>query len=97
MTHEPQEDVTRPWPDRVVAVFNNGNSVIVEDDHCYVIRNWSGTRQRWGWSAWIFPEALKVLASLPDNPDDARTIRENVEQQPSISAVENADPGSTTP
>lgn len=56
-------------PDRTVAVLNEENTVIVVDDHCYVIKNWNG--KEFGRSAWIFPEALKVLKNLPDNPDIA--------------------------
>ena len=56
-------------PKQTVAILNGGNSVIVVDDHCYAIRNWDG--KKWGWSAWIFTEALRVLRTLPENPDEA--------------------------
>jgi hypothetical protein len=57
------------YPERTVSVFNNDNSVIVVDDHCYVIKNRKDSG--WGISAWIFKEALSVLRTLPENPDDA--------------------------
>lgn len=60
-------------PERTVAIFNKGNTVIVVDDSCYVIRNWNG--KEFGTSAWIFPEALEVLKSLPDRPNDAEEIK----------------------
>jgi len=60
------------YPNRTVAVLNNGDSVIVVDDHCYAIRN--KINNEWKWSAWIFPEALSVIKSLPINPDDAKTL-----------------------
>ena len=39
-----------------------GNSVIVVDDGCYAIQNYG--KGEWGWSAWIFPEALIELQKL---------------------------------
>ncbi len=66
---------TRAWPDRTVAILNNGDTAIVVDDHCYVVRNWNGNE--WGWSAWIFCEALAALKALPDNPDEAATVSVN--------------------
>ena len=56
-------------PENTVATCNEGNTAIVVDDHCYAIRNWNG--KEWGFSAWIFREALEVIKTLPDNPDDA--------------------------
>jgi len=58
------------YPPRTVSVLNNGNTAIVTDDHCYAVRN-LGADGKWGWSAWIFKEALDVLKTLPDNPDEA--------------------------
>ena len=52
----------KKYPKRTVAVFNNGNSVIVVDDGCYAIQNYG--KGEWGWSAWIFPEALIELQKL---------------------------------
>lgn len=60
---------------RAVAIFNDGHSMIVVDDHCYVIMNWNG--ETWVRSAWIFKEALGVLKSLPDDPDDALLVSED--------------------
>jgi hypothetical protein len=65
----------RAWPERTVAILNNGDTAIVVDDHCYAVRNWNGNE--WGWSAWIFREALAALKVLPDNPDDAATVAVN--------------------
>lgn len=66
---------TRAWPERTVAVLNDGNTAIVVDDHCYAIRNWNGNE--WGWSAHIFLAALVTLKVLPDNADDAATVATN--------------------
>ena len=65
----------RAWPESTVVVLNNGNTAIVVDDHCYAVRNWNGNE--WGWSAWIFREALAALKTLPDNPDEAITFETN--------------------
>ena len=62
----------RNYPERTVAVLNNGDTAIVVDDHCYAIRNWSG--ETWGWSSHIFGEALAALKVLPDNPDEAESV-----------------------
>lgn len=75
---EPQETVR--FPDRTVAVLNNGNTVIVVDDHCYVIRNLK-CDDTWGWSAWIFKEALVVIKTLPENPDEALCIDMDINNQ----------------
>jgi len=56
-------------PERTVATANGGDTAIVVDDHCYVVRNWDGTE--WAWSAWIYSEALEAIKGLPANPDDA--------------------------
>ncbi|MFA5154565.1 MAG: hypothetical protein WC554_18620 [Clostridia bacterium] len=61
--------MNKNYPERTVAKLNDGNTIIVVDDHCYAIRNWDG--KEWGFSAWIFKEALSILKILPDNPDDA--------------------------
>lgn len=61
------------YPERTVAVLNDGNTVIVVDDHCYVIRN-RGLNNEWGWSSHIFYEASQLLRKLPVNPDDAKSI-----------------------
>jgi len=53
----------KEYPERTVAVFNNGSSVIIVDDGCYVILNHGNGE--WGSSAWIFPEALIELQKLP--------------------------------
>lgn len=66
---------TRPWPERTVAILNNGDTAIVVDDHCYAVRNWTGNE--WGWSAHIFREALTALKELPDDPDGASTVATN--------------------
>lgn len=66
---------SRAWPERTVAVLNNGDSVIVVDDHCYAMKNWNG--YKWGWSAFVFREAVTALKALPDNPDDAVTVVTN--------------------
>ena len=52
------------FPESTVAVLNQGHTVIAVDDGCYVVRNRKedGT---WGFSSWIFPEALEVLKQLP--------------------------------
>jgi len=65
-------EIVKELPDRTVAVLNEGNTAIVVDDSCYVIRNWNG--KEWGWSRWIFVEALEALKMLPDNPNDAERI-----------------------
>ena len=57
-------------PENTVAVFNDGNSVIVVDDHCYCLKN-KNDEGRWGFRAWIFKEALDVIKAMPDYPDDA--------------------------
>lgn len=57
----------------VVAILNDGNSVIVRDDHCYAIRNLIDGE--WKWSAWIFKEALEVIKNLPENPDNAVILK----------------------
>lgn len=59
-------------PNNTVAILNDGNTVITLDDHCYCIQNWNG--ERWGYSAWIFQEALEVLKTLPGNPNMAKPI-----------------------
>ncbi len=70
--NDSNEGATRELPEGAVAVLNEGNTVIVVDDHSYVIENWNGTV--WGTSAWIFPEAVLVIKGLPDNPDDAENL-----------------------
>jgi len=47
-----------------VAEFNDGNSHIIEDDHCYVLVN-RDKDDRFAMSPWLFPEALRVLRKLP--------------------------------
>lgn len=64
-----EREVSPTPPPRTVAVLNDGNTAIVVDDHCHAIRNWTG--EEWGWSSHIFPEASRVLRSLPVLPDDA--------------------------
>lgn len=56
-------------PENTVAAFNDGCSVFVVDDNCYVLMNWTGTK--WKSSKWIFPEAVQVLATLPEAPSQA--------------------------
>lgn len=51
-----------------VAELNNGYSHIMIDDGCWVIAN--GSNGNAEFSAWIFPEAKKVLDKLPVSPDD---------------------------
>ncbi len=53
-----------------VAVFNKGYSRIIIDDHCWVIMN--GEK----FSAWIFPEAAKILKHLPIRPDDYKPYQD---------------------
>ena len=60
------------WPERTVAVCNNRNTAITVDDSCYVIKNWTG--EEWKNSAWIFPEALQRIKTLPANPNNATDI-----------------------
>ena len=74
---ETQCEQTRAWPERTVAVLNNGDTAIVVDDHCYAVRNWNGNE--WGWSSHIFRDAMAAIKALPENPDDAVTIAENAE------------------
>jgi hypothetical protein len=45
-----------------IATFNDGNSHIIVDDHCYVIVNKTG--DYYDFSPWIFPKALEVLKGL---------------------------------
>lgn len=52
------------YPESTVAVLNEGHSVIAIDDGCYVVMNRKGDGT-WGFSSWIFPEALEVLRQLP--------------------------------
>jgi hypothetical protein len=59
---------------KTVSILNNGNSIITVDDHCYVIRNWTG--QEWVSTPWIFKEALNILKDLPDNPDESERVEE---------------------
>ena len=66
------------YPERTVALFNGDDSVIVVDEQCYAIRTWNG--REWRWCAWIFREALDILKTLPDNPDDAVSLKLNVEK-----------------
>ena len=47
-----------------VAEFNNGNSCIIVDDGCWVVCN-SGR-----FSSWIYPEAMRHLKLLPNNPNE---------------------------
>ena len=62
-------------PNSTVKVLNEGNSAIVVDDHCYVIKNLIDGE--WVQSAWIFQEALDALKQLPDNPDEAKLKGKN--------------------
>ena len=55
-------------PESTVATCNEGNTAIVVDDHCYAIRNWNG--KNWVGRELTFREALDILKTLPDNPDD---------------------------
>ena len=65
------DDETPPEYDSL-AVFNNGNSHIIEDDHCYVVVNRhydKGERTNlFKPTPWIFPEALEALKRLPPPP-----------------------------
>ena len=57
------------YPDtQVIVEFNNGTSIIAIDDNCYVIYNLNNNQ--WRMSSWIFPEALEILKTLPNNPSD---------------------------
>lgn len=51
-----------------VATFNKGDSHFIVDDGCYVLVNHKLAEDYYVMSPWIFPEALKVLRSLPDLP-----------------------------
>jgi hypothetical protein len=62
----------KTYPPHTVAILNDGNTAIVVDDGCYAIRNSNG--EDWGWSAWIFPEALAALKRLPDIPGEAEKV-----------------------
>ena len=59
----------RMFPHSMVALINNKDTAIVVDDNCYVICNWNG--KDWGYSAWIFPEAIEAIKKLPANPNEA--------------------------
>jgi hypothetical protein len=50
-----------------IATFNDGNSHFIIDDGCYVLVNRTndGENDYYGESAWISPEALEVLNTLP--------------------------------
>jgi len=60
-------------PENAVAIFNDGASVFVVDDGCYVLKNLiDGEFKN---SSHIFGEAVEVLLQLPENPRDA--LRKN--------------------
>lgn len=61
-----------------IATLNDGYTDIIVDDGCYVIVNGGihehadpNKKGRGKFSAWIFKEALVVLKTLPENPNDA--------------------------
>lgn len=62
----------KTYPPQTVAIFNDGFSVIVVDDHCYCVKNRKD--DDWAFSAWIFREAIDALRDLPDDPDEAKPI-----------------------
>jgi len=61
-----------------LAEINNGNSHIIEDDHCYLVVNRvfkpggnavdTGATDLFKPTPWIFPEALEALRKLPLRP-----------------------------
>jgi hypothetical protein len=63
---------------KTVAYLNNGNSKICVDDHCYVLFNRLGAlglrKDMWSYTSHLFGEALAVLRTLPENPDQALAI-----------------------
>lgn len=60
-------------PENAVAIFNDGASVFVVDDGCYVLKNLiDGEFKN---CSHIFGEAVEVLLQLPENPRDA--LRKN--------------------
>ena len=68
--------MARIYPEETVALFNEGNSVIIVDDHCYVVKNWNG--DKWGNSSWLFKEAILEIRNLPIDPDQAVRIDESL-------------------
>lgn len=50
-----------------VAEFNNGSSHIICDDHCWVIVN-HYSKRGYAYTHHVFPEAMKYLKMLPDDP-----------------------------
>lgn len=57
------------YPHNTIAVLNNNNTVIVIDDHCYVLMN--RIDDTWRNTSYIFAEANRVLQTLPLDPDHA--------------------------
>lgn len=58
------DDPTPPEYD-AVAILNGGASAIIIDDHCYLVVNRIPKTDLFRPSAWIFPEALEALKTLP--------------------------------
>lgn len=52
------------FEEETIATFNDNNSHIIVNNHCYVIVN-RGRDGKYDISSWIFPEALEVLKNLP--------------------------------
>jgi len=50
--------------------FNDGgaNGIVMVDDGCYLCAH--EYKDGYQWSLWIYPELLKFLKTLPDNPTD---------------------------
>ena len=58
----------------VVKVFNNGNSRIVIDDHCYCVEIYQSDENVWRKTSWISDKAMKELKKLPEDPNVACVI-----------------------
>lgn len=56
------------FPNNTLCVFNNGNTAIVVDDNCYVVKNWNGSE--WKSSAHVFPEAVRHILKLDATPNN---------------------------
>jgi len=59
-----------------VATFNHEFSHIVVDDSVWVVAN--GEDGKLVFSSWIFPEAIEVLKSLPDDPLDYKPYTDSI-------------------
>ena len=57
------------YPHNTIAVLNNNNTVIVIDDHCYVLKN--KIDNKWLNTSHIYAEASRILQTLPLDPNHA--------------------------